>query len=204
MKTKDRESWLREVVAVATKLFLQKGFDATSMEEVGAALGVSKPTIYEAYSSKQLLLDAVVDHAIKSYDISWLDAAARDGMPFDVFIDRVADDVWAGTGAPAAAPILQLLLREGPRSPALVATYVQRMREPSRGAMRDIISSAIARGECRRTDPIVVQHMLLAPGAYITMQRILFGEKVMSPELAEAFLTASLQVLKDSLVVKAA
>jgi TetR/AcrR family transcriptional regulator len=199
MKTKDREIWLREVVAVATKLFLQKGFDATSMEEVGAALGVSKPTIYEAYSSKQLLLEAVVDHAIKSYDISWLDEAARDGMPFDVFIDRVADEVWAGT-----APILQLLLREGRRSPAHVATYVQRMREPSRGAMRDIISSAIARGECRRTDPIVVQHMLLAPGAYITMQRILFGEKVMSPELAEAFLTASLQVLKDSLVVKAA
>ncbi|MEQ1865174.1 MAG: TetR/AcrR family transcriptional regulator [Micropepsaceae bacterium] len=204
MRTKDRESWLREVVAVATRLFLEKGFDDTSMEEVAAALGVSKPTIYEDFGSKQVLLEAVVDDAIKGYDISWLEAAARDGVPFDAFVDRLADEVWSGPAGAANAPILQLLLREGPRSPALVATYMQRMREPGRGAIRDIISSAMARGECRRMDPIVVQHMLLAPAAYITLQRFLFGEKVMPPELAAAFLEASREALKDSLVVKAA
>ena len=84
MKTKDRESWLREVVAVATRLFLEKGFDDTSMEEVAGALGVSKPTIYDDFGSKQSLLEAVVDGAIKGYDITWLDAAARDEMPFEI------------------------------------------------------------------------------------------------------------------------
>jgi AcrR family transcriptional regulator len=204
MVTKDRESRLRDIVVAATKLFLEKGFDATSMEEVGAALGVTKPTIYDAYGSKQALLEAVVDHAIKAYDMSWLEAAAREELPFGAFIDRLADEVWLGSGTSANAPILQLLLREGPRSPALISTYMQRMREPGRGAIRDIISSAIARGECKRMDPVVVQHMLLAPVAYITMQRVLFGEKVMSPQLTAEFLEASRQTLKNCLVVKPA
>jgi AcrR family transcriptional regulator len=204
MKNKDRDAWQREIVAVATRLFLEKGYDATSMEEVAAAMGVSKPTIYEDFNGKQVLLEAVVDHAIKAYDMSWLDAALRDAMPFDAFVDRLADEVWMGRGASANPPILQLLLREGPRSPALVATYVQRMREPGRGAILDIISSAMARGECRRLDPLVVQHMLLAPAAYLTLQRVLFGENSMSRELTQGYLDASLQALKDSLVVKPA
>ena len=85
-----------------------------------------------------------------------------------------------------------------------MATYVERMREPSRGAIRDIISSAMARGECRRMDPVVVQHLLLAPGAYMTLQRFLFGEKVMSPQLAADFIEASLQALRSSLVLSPA
>jgi TetR/AcrR family transcriptional regulator, mexJK operon transcriptional repressor len=202
MKNKDRAAWLGEVVTVATKLFLEKGFDATSMEEVGAALGVSKPTIYEAYSSKQHLLEAVVDHAIEDYDVSWLEAAAREDLPFDAFIDRFASELWAQLHTPAAAAIFQLLYREGPKSPLVVAAFHRRMREPSLGLIRDIVLSAIARGECRKMPPEIVYYMLLAPGSFVLHQRTVFGDQAMPSPVATAYLDASRQALKDSLIPK--
>lgn len=204
MKAKDRANWSCDVVGVATELFLSKGYDATSMEEVGAALGVSKPTIYEAFPSKQDLLAAVVDAALRGYEMSWLEAAARDEMPFEPFIDLFAKEFWGHLGTSSSGAIFRLLLLEGPRSPDLVATYVRRMKEPGGHTLRDVLSSAMARGECRKMDPTIVQHMFLAPGFLVLRDRLVFGKYAMTAELAAAYLDASRQALKDSLVLKPA
>jgi AcrR family transcriptional regulator len=202
VRNKDRAAWLREVVAVATKLFLEKGYDATSMEEVAAALGVSKPTIYEAFSSKQHLLEAVAEHAIRDYDVSWLEAAAREALPFADFIDRIAERFWSRMAAAPSTAIFQLLLREGPRAPVLIEAFNRGMRAPGGGVMRDIISSAMARGECRAMAPEAVYHMLLAPGMYLVLQRVLFGEQGVSGKLAADYLDASRRALKESLLLR--
>ena len=46
------QDFKQRAVAAACDLFIEKGFEATSMGDVGTALAVSKPTIYEHFSSK--------------------------------------------------------------------------------------------------------------------------------------------------------
>jgi len=51
----------RQILDGAARVFLDKGFDATSMGEIARAAGVSKGTLYVYFEDKQALFDAIVD-----------------------------------------------------------------------------------------------------------------------------------------------
>ncbi|MBN2017292.1 MAG: TetR/AcrR family transcriptional regulator [Candidatus Cloacimonetes bacterium] len=56
MKTKDL------IVQTALKLFLSKGFNETSMNEIAVEVGISKPAIYHHFKNKDELVQAIFDH----------------------------------------------------------------------------------------------------------------------------------------------
>ncbi|MEO1525318.1 MAG: TetR/AcrR family transcriptional regulator [Planctomycetota bacterium] len=49
------------ILTAASKLFLKDGFAATSLDVVATEAGVTKPTIYSHFRSKEGLLSAVID-----------------------------------------------------------------------------------------------------------------------------------------------
>jgi len=55
-----------QLVAVGRSLFASKGFDSTSVEEIAAKAGVSKPVIYEHFGGKEGLYAVVVDREVQS------------------------------------------------------------------------------------------------------------------------------------------
>jgi AcrR family transcriptional regulator len=57
-KPEERKS---EIIATACQLFLSKGYDSTTMKDVMRHLGIAKGTIYHYFSSKEELLEAVID-----------------------------------------------------------------------------------------------------------------------------------------------
>jgi AcrR family transcriptional regulator len=52
-----------QLVAEATRLFAERGFDATSIEAVLEAAGVSRGSLYHHFKSKEALFEAVLDAA---------------------------------------------------------------------------------------------------------------------------------------------
>jgi AcrR family transcriptional regulator len=67
-----------ELVAVATRLFAERGYHGTSMADLADAMGVQKGSLYSLTGSKQELLVSVT----------------RDGaVAFHAALDRVRDDV---------------------------------------------------------------------------------------------------------------
>ena len=50
-----------QLLDVGRSLFADKGFDATSVEEIAARAGVSKPVVYEHFGGKEGLYAVVVD-----------------------------------------------------------------------------------------------------------------------------------------------
>lgn len=56
------------VIAAATRLFATKGYVATSIEDIAAAAGVARPTVFSAVGPKPVILRKVVDHAIAGDD----------------------------------------------------------------------------------------------------------------------------------------
>ena len=51
----------QQLIEIAKSLFAQKGFDATSVEEIAAKARVSKPVVYEHFGGKEGLYAVVVD-----------------------------------------------------------------------------------------------------------------------------------------------
>ena len=50
-----------QIIEAATRLFHEQGFHATSMDEIGAAAGITGPGLYRHFSSKDDILLAVFD-----------------------------------------------------------------------------------------------------------------------------------------------
>src|SRR5258708_32927380 len=55
------------VVEVAANMFLERGFDATSMEAVAEKAGIAKPTLYAWYRDKAELFTAVLRLLIEHF-----------------------------------------------------------------------------------------------------------------------------------------
>src|ERR1700683_1432014 len=50
-----------QLVAVALELFAQRGYRATTMDDIAEAAGVTKPLLYQHFSSKRALYLELVD-----------------------------------------------------------------------------------------------------------------------------------------------
>ncbi len=49
------------VLDAAYDLFIENGFEGTSMDSIAAAAGVSKPVVYDCFASKDELFTAMLD-----------------------------------------------------------------------------------------------------------------------------------------------
>ncbi|MEP6599297.1 MAG: TetR/AcrR family transcriptional regulator [Actinomycetota bacterium] len=55
-----------QLLNVGRSLFAEKGYEATSIEEIAARAGVSKPVVYEHFGGKEGLYAVVVDREMQS------------------------------------------------------------------------------------------------------------------------------------------
>ena len=55
----------RKIFETSMRLFSEKGYDATSIEEITAVVGVAKGTLYYHFSSKEEIFNFLVEEGIK-------------------------------------------------------------------------------------------------------------------------------------------
>lgn len=56
-----------KIIEVATKLFLEQGYKATSLDQIVGICGGSKQTLYRYFDNKEGLFIAVLDHNVKNH-----------------------------------------------------------------------------------------------------------------------------------------
>ncbi|OCT15878.1 TetR family transcriptional regulator [Paenibacillus pectinilyticus] len=93
--TKTKKFTNRDVVLqTAMKLFLTKGYLATSMDEIVLVSTVSKTNIYYYFKSKEDLLTAILDQLIQTYTELIQDIVGRKDLRaqerFDLFLQAMA------------------------------------------------------------------------------------------------------------------
>jgi len=78
-----------QLLAVSRRLFAEKGFDGTSVEEIAARAQVSKPVVYEHFGGKEGVYAVVVDREIQALTGALTSALAIGGHP-KVLVERTA------------------------------------------------------------------------------------------------------------------
>jgi AcrR family transcriptional regulator len=130
------------ILDAAAALFLERGFHGTSIDEVGAAAGISGPGVYRHVASKDALLMAVLDR-LWSEGFGPAIRAVRGAPPRDALEILIATHVDLAIGQATALVVLVTELRHLPddyRARALhnhrryVDAWVGPIRELKRGA----------------------------------------------------------------------
>jgi AcrR family transcriptional regulator len=121
---------MREKVLVAAELFAEFGLDATKMEDVAAATGVPKATLYYYFEGKEDILAFLFVHVLDQLGRA-VGGALRTG---GTAAERLRAVVCAHLGViesfPAASRALQFDLGRAARSPMIAARTEAAFVEP--------------------------------------------------------------------------
>ena len=152
-----------QVLDAALKLFAERGIDATSMDAIAEASGVSKATIYKHWSDKdELCLEA----------LAYLHGGDQPCPIFDSG-DVRADMIALLSYQPPQQHsdlrtcIMPHLMAYAARNPSFGEAWRARVFEPPRLQLRQMLERAIARGQLPRgLDRDLALALLLGPLMY--------------------------------------
>ena len=162
-----------EVLAAALDLFLRDGFEATRMEDIGKAAGISKATVYLYFPSKQALLEGIVRRSIAPIPDEVGKAVAKlQGSPKQAL--RMALSIFAKRlSEPQNAAIPMLILREAGRFPEMAAMYRHEVMDKGLAMLSGILRKGMTSGDFRATDPDLAVRSVIGPVlAHLLMARV--------------------------------
>ncbi len=125
-----------QLLVAATRLFAERGFDGTALQDIADAVGIRKPSLLHHFASKDDLRLAVLDDLLSRWkDIlpALLMAATNAGRRFDAVFETV---VAFFVEDPARA---RLLVREVLDRPAAMKTLIREHLRPWLGMIADYI-----------------------------------------------------------------
>jgi len=149
----------REILRAAMLVMARGGYARMSVEEVATEAGVSRPTIYLRYGGKAELATAAL-------------AAYRDrGRPEetgDTRADLVARlrHFRRGVERPFGMAMIGSVLAEEHITPELLALFRERLVEPRRGELREVLEHAKDRGELKETGDVEAAVNMLVGSYY--------------------------------------
>lgn len=145
----------------AARLFLEKGYQGTSMDEIAAEARISKQTIYTHFTSKELLFaDLVLGNAERVEEFAAdLVRIFREADSLEEGLRRVARKYAQFVIRPEVLQLRRLVLGEAGRFPDLARTYYERVPERVYGMLASLFRELADEGRLRIDDPLLAaQH----------------------------------------------
>lgn len=188
-----------QIVKAAVKIFLEKGFAATSMNAVAEEAGVIKATIYSHFKDKEQLFAAIIQEiTLKKVPIDLANPEPMLALAPEEFIDLFTDKFCRLLKDPEYHALFRVLIGEAERFPQLANIYVRTVIMPSMGLVTKYYEM---HKELEISDAQATAH--ICAGSFISLmlwQQILGGEKLLPIEASrvkETLKTMILRPLKD-------
>lgn len=138
-----------ELHATATRLFRQRGYHATSMQDLGEALNMNRGSLYHYISGKDELLWAILNRALDLLEARVLPVLERDAAPVERLTDAIREHLRVAAEHADELSLIQIELRA--LSPERQRAIIGR-RDAYEAAWRSTIDAGIADGALRPFD----------------------------------------------------
>lgn len=170
------------ILAAATRLFMQQGYAATSMEQIATAASSGKQTVYRRYSSKEQLFTAVVgamavhiSHATATAEAKLSDPLAALRETCRASLELIAD--------PRAIAVYRIMIAEAQRFPELNDRIVREVVEPFYDSVRHLIAAARKAGQISPDcDELQVGRALTGLITGWSLKQVLLGQKALATQ----------------------
>jgi len=164
-----------EIIAAAMRLWDERGFAATRLEDVAAGADIAKGTIYRYFPSKEALFEA----ALQARIVATMDRAKEMAQGFDgptqVMLGRFFDAIRAELVDGGSSVFLRVLLSEGHRFPDLVARYENVVLSRGMSTVRSILAAGVARGDLRPEAVDCDPRIIMAPAMMLSLWGTVFS-----------------------------
>jgi AcrR family transcriptional regulator len=139
-----------QILAGARACFFASGYQGASMNEIAAAAGVSKGTLYAYYADKQALFAAVI--AFECSDIAERNFVFDPHAPLADSLRNLGRGLLHAILTPNAMGVFRTVVSEAHRDPKLGAVFWDSGPRSGARALAALLAHAHARGEVNISD----------------------------------------------------
>ena len=122
-----------ELLRIAAQNFSRSGLRGTSVEEIGAAAGISKMTVYKRFGNKQGLFTAAIEHAVD--DLLTERSPLTFGKDIRTSLEAIALEQDRLANRQQQIQLIRLLITEAPSQPQAVQRAWCRLMAPAQAEL---------------------------------------------------------------------
>ncbi|MEY3659565.1 MAG: TetR/AcrR family transcriptional regulator [Pseudohongiellaceae bacterium] len=158
-----KEARRSAIIDAALEAFIAQGFIATKLDDVAERAGIGKGTIYLYFDSKENLFEEVVrSNLFPVRDAAETRLVTHTGSAASL-LDEHFRNVYLAMNLPRMPSLMQMILSEGMRFPAINRFFYNEIILPSQRMLRTIIQRGIDSGEFRSDAGELFPQLLTSP-----------------------------------------
>jgi AcrR family transcriptional regulator len=175
------------ILDAARKVFLERGLEGASIDEIADAARAGKPTIYARFPGKEALFAAVILRKVRE-NVSSIESIAPTGATFEERLASIATAVLRQVLAAETVALCRATVAEARRFPDLAANVHRMARERTSEAVAQLL------GELPESDQLPA---FAADRRAMTARQ--FIELIVLPLLMRALFGEDLAALRDEI-----
>lgn len=168
------EELVRHIVGVATRLFIEQGYAATSLEQIAAAAGSGKQTLYRRFGSKAELFRAVIDHHTRRLVESVHAAVAPDASPIEA-LKQCGRAMFDYMMTEETLSLQRVMIAECGRFPELGKRVLESCAEPFQELLNRLVRAAREAGQLHAPDLDLARDLMFSTITGWPVHQRLFG-----------------------------
>jgi AcrR family transcriptional regulator len=127
-----------QLLDIALDLFLEYGFERTSIDAITAAAGMAKRTVYARYGDKETLFKAALARAIEDWMVPVAQLRAAEAGDLEKTLLTIAQMLLANILSPAGLRLLRLSNAVSVSMPEIAASNTRMGTEPTLAYLADL------------------------------------------------------------------
>lgn len=168
------------MLEAALALVSEHGITGASLRKLASRLGMSQPSLYHYFPSKDALITEIVDYSTRRMLEAGLEVHYPKGIPdLPRFVKDAVLALYAKDSHPRFVRFLFLVAIESPEHRAFVERMFEQRLRPSFGVLADgFTSDAAERAELRQ----ILRMIVYSLGFMLLEERALFGKPSPTPD----------------------
>ncbi|AKS35672.1 TetR/AcrR family transcriptional regulator [Mycolicibacterium goodii] len=131
----------RAILQAALDLFIERGVEGASIEQIAKRAGVGKPTIYRRWSTKEDLIAAAMETLVAD-EVVQASPEVIDTQPPHAVVEAVIESAVATATSPSYRALIARVYGSAVSHPALMAVYWDRYILPRRAQATRLLERA--------------------------------------------------------------
>jgi len=152
-----------EILDAALKVFTEKGFAGTRLDEVARVAGISKGTLYLYFKSKQEIFEAAIQHTINPRLEQVEKLVSDDDGPAADLLTRLLREWWSYVTGSHISALPKLIIAESGNFPELAEFFTRSIVRRTRQLFASVIQKGMDRSEFISGDATTLARLALAP-----------------------------------------
>ena len=136
------------ILDAAGKVFLERGFEGASVEEIAEVARAGKPTIYARYASKEALFAAVVARKVRAN--TSIERVAAMGSTIEQRLEAIASVILGRILSPESIGLMRAVVAEARRFPDLAISVKRQARDLGIELVARLLGEVAQSGEMAR------------------------------------------------------